>query len=80
MDDDEDDFEITAEEFTLPPHKLSPWLILGALFELLEGVATSVANFWGALSLTSLAHFKHVESQKVMHDQATVEIETLIGE
>lgn len=78
--DDDSDFEVTDAEFVLPAHKMSPWLILGAVFEMFEGILASAANFWGALSLSSLAHFKHVEAARAMHDEATVEIETLIGE
>lgn len=75
-----DDDDLDVEEFVLPPHKLSGWMFLGAVFELFEGVAMAAASFWSALSLMSLSHFKHVEDRKVMHDQATAEIETLIGE
>lgn len=77
---DEDEAEIEVEEFVLPPHKLSGWVFLGAVFEMIEGLLVTYARFWGALSLMSLSHFKHVEDRKVMHDQATAEIETLIGE
>lgn len=79
MDDDDEEFEID-EELPLPCVKFSWQMVLIAALDATQCVLNSVAGFFEDLTEIAAAQYNWMRDRQQMHDDATLEIETLTKE